>query len=159
VTRRFDVVFAALAATVLAVALAGAAEAPATETERAVTRAEVPHAVLAAFTRRWPHATVRGYSRETENGAVFYEVESREGEVTRDVSFHPDGRVAVVEESIRPATLPSAARAALAALQPPATVRLVEKVMRGDTIEYEVHVRQSGRVKEIHFDRDGRRMD
>jgi hypothetical protein len=146
-----------VAAFVFTVALTGAGLAE--DAERAVTRAEVPAPVLAAFTRQWPHATVRGYSRETENGEVSFEIESREGGVTRDVSFHKDGRVAVVEESMPPASLPAAARAALAALKPPATVRLAERVTRGDTTEYEVHVRQGGKAKEIRFDHDGRRLE
>jgi hypothetical protein len=146
------------AALSVAALVASGAAAKAEDKEQTVTRAHVPPPVLAAFAQRWPHATVRGYSRETENGAVFYEVESAEGGTTRDVLFHADGSIAVVEESIPASALPAAARRTLAALRPPGSVRLAEKVMRADATEYEVHVRQNGKTREILFDAQGKRL-
>jgi len=50
-----------------------------TAQEKKVAEKDVPKAVLAAFKSTYPNATVRGYSREKENGKVYYEIESMEG--------------------------------------------------------------------------------
>ncbi|MBI1797332.1 MAG: hypothetical protein HY076_05795 [Candidatus Eisenbacteria bacterium] len=142
------------ATSVLAAALCVAAAANA---EQTITRAHVPRAVLAAFAKQWPNAKVRGYSREVEKGETTYEVESREGDVKRDVSFAADGSVSVVEETMPASALPAGAQSVLAGLKPAAKVGAVEKVTRGATVEYEVHVRQGAKAKEIVFDLEGKR--
>jgi hypothetical protein len=41
---------------------------------------QVPRAVISAFESAYPQATIRGFAREKENGKVYYEVESGEGQ-------------------------------------------------------------------------------
>ena len=77
---------------------------------------QVPRAVIAAFQSAYPHATIKGYSRERENGKIYYEVESVEGQTTRDVLYNADGTVAEIEESIATGDLPAAAGEALRAV-------------------------------------------
>ncbi|MEP6706899.1 MAG: PepSY-like domain-containing protein, partial [Pyrinomonadaceae bacterium] len=102
---------------------------------------QVPHAVISAFESAYPQATIRGFAREEENGNVYYEVESVEGQTTRDVLYNLDGTVAEIEESIPTGDLPANAREALRAKYPRSVITKVEKITRGDVTEYEAHAK------------------
>jgi|SRR6266850_3685444 len=117
---------------------------------------QVPHAVIAAFQAAYPQATIRGYAREKENGKVYYEVESVEGQTTRDVLFNPDGTVAEVEESVPNSDLPSAGLEALHAKYPGAVVTKVEKITKGDVTEYEAHARVGKKRVSMELDANGK---
>src|SRR5438128_6987310 len=86
---------------------------PAAAQEKKLTAKDVPAAVIAAFKSAYPNATIRGYAREKENGKVFYEIESKENNMTRDVLYNPDGTVAEIEESVAANDLPAAAQQAI----------------------------------------------
>jgi hypothetical protein len=68
--------------------------------ERSLKKRDVPKAVLEAFKNSYPKATIKGYSKETDNGKVVYEVESIERKKHRNISYTSDGRVVTIEESI-----------------------------------------------------------
>lgn len=117
---------------------------------------QVPRAVIAAFESAYPNATVRGYNRETENGKVYYEVESNEGQTTRDVLYHKDGTVAEVEESIAVGDLPADAAEGLRAKYPGAIITSAEKITRGDITEYEAHAKLGKKHVSMEFDANGK---
>ena len=118
-------------------------------------KAQVPRAVLAAFKSAYPQATIRGYGREKENGKVYYEVESVEGQTTRDVLYNSDGTVAEIEEGIPTSDLPAAAQEALRAKYPGSVVTTVEKITRGDVTEYEAHAKMGKKRVSMEFDANG----
>src|SRR3982751_3687817 len=94
---------------VLLIALAflfTAISAPAQESK--VSAKDVPPAGIAAFKAAYPNATVRGYAKEKENGKIFYEIESKEGGIMRDVLYKPDGTISEVEETVATTGLPAA---------------------------------------------------
>ena len=117
---------------------------------------QVPRAVIAAFESAYPQATIRGYAREKENGKVYYEVESVEGQTTRDVLYNADGTVAEIEESIAAGDLPADALKALRANYPGAVVTKAEKITRGDITEYEAHARIGKKRVSMEFDASGK---
>ena len=118
-------------------------------------KAQVPRAVIAAFQSAYPQATMRGFSREKENGKVYYEVESVDGQTTRDVLYNPDGTVAEIEEGIALGDLPAAAVEALRAKHPGAIVTKAEKITRGDITEYEAHAKIGKKRVSMEFDASG----
>src|SRR5713101_6413787 len=126
--------------------------------EKKVTARQVPAAVIAAFKSAYPNATILGYAREKENGKTYYEIESREGTMTRDVLFNPDGTVAEIEESIAAGSLPAEAQEALHKQYPKAVISKVEKTTAGDKVSYEVHARQGKKRISMEFDSDGKVM-
>lgn len=139
---------------VIATILAGGFLATAQETQ--VSERKVPAAVIAAFKAAYPKATIRGYARERENGRLFYEVESIEGQTTRDVLYYPDGTVAVIEESISLSDLPTDAHESIRRSYPKAVVRKAEKIIRDGLIEYEVHAKLGKKQIELKFDAKGK---
>lgn len=117
---------------------------------------QVPHAVIAAFQSAYPQATVRGYNREKENGKIYYEVESVEGQTTRDVLYNPDGTLAEIEEGILVGDLPAGAAEALRSKFPRAVITSAEKATRGDIIEYEAHAKMGKKRVSMEFDASGK---
>ena len=129
---------------------------PAAAQEKKITAKQVPAAVMAAFKSTYPNATIRGYAQEKENGKVFYEIESREGTTRRDVLYNPDGTVAEVEESIPASDLPADAQQAIKQKYPRAVIVLAEKTTAGDTVGYEVSLRNGKRRIGMEFDSSGK---
>jgi uncharacterized membrane protein YkoI len=124
--------------------------------EKKVTARQVPAAVIAAFKTAYPNATIRGYAREKENGKTYYEIESREGTMTRDVLYNPDGTVAEIEESIAAGDLPAEAQEALHKQYPKAVISKAERTTVGDKVSYEVHAKQGKKRISMEFDSDGK---
>jgi len=123
--------------------------------EVTLKKKQVPHAVIAAFQSAYPKATIRGYSREKEKGKTYYEVESVEGQTTRDILYNPDGTVAEIEEGIAIADLPAAASEALRTKFPGAVITSAEKITRGDITEYEAHGKMRKKKVSMEFDARG----
>ena len=142
-----------LAQIVLAVALFSF---PTVAQEKKIIAKDVPGAVIAAFKNSYPNATIRGYAQEKEHGKVFYEIESREGTVSRDVLYHADGSVAEIEESIAATDLPANAQQAIKQKYPKAVIKLAEKTTAGDKVGYEVSLRQGQRRMSMEFDASGK---
>ena len=124
--------------------------------EAKITKKKVPTAVITAFKSAYPQATIRGYAREKENGKVYYEIESIEGQTTRDVLYNPDGTVAEIEESIAVSDLPAAAQEAMRAIYPNSVITKAEKITRGDVTEYEAHAKQGKKSVSMEFDAAGK---
>src|SRR5882762_4853025 len=120
--------------------------------EKKITAKQVPAAVIAAFKSSYPKAIIRGYAQEKENGKVFYEIESREGTTQRDVLYNADGTVAEVEESIPASDLPADAQQAIKQKYPRAVIVLAEKTTAGDTVGYEVSLRNGKQRIGMEFD-------
>jgi uncharacterized membrane protein YkoI len=142
--------FAMVAAAISLLSFSAAAQ------EKKITAQQVPAAVIAAFKSSYPNATIRGYAQEKENGKVFYEIESREGTIKRDVLYNADGTVAEVEESISASDLPADAQRAIKQKYPRAVITLAEKTTAGDTVGYEVSLRNGKKRIGMEFDSSGK---
>jgi uncharacterized membrane protein YkoI len=124
--------------------------------ERKLKEKDVPAAVISAFKSAYPNATIRGYAKETENGKVFYEIESTDGATIRDISYNSDGTVASLEETIQVTDLPADAQRLIQTKYPRATVKRAEKVTEGEKVEYEVSARQGKKAISLVFDNNGK---
>jgi Putative beta-lactamase-inhibitor-like, PepSY-like len=123
--------------------------------EKKITARAVPAAVIQAFKTAYPNATIRGYAREKEDGKVFYEIESREGDMSRDVLYNPDGTVAELEESVAVTDLPAEAQETLHTKYPKAAIAKAERTTAGDKVTYEVHLKQGRKLFAVEFDSSG----
>ncbi len=135
-------------------ALAATLALPASAKERKLTRAQVPPAVLTAFEKAYPKANALHFLQEEKDGKPYYEIESRDGTVARDLLYAADGAVLEVEETVSEADLPAAVREAVKKSAKGATIKRAEKVTRGGTVRFEVDLRGSS-TKELVFDADG----
>lgn len=123
--------------------------------EHPLRAAQVPQVVRDAFHRAYPNSVPRGYSSEQENGRTVYEIESREGAMTRDALITADGTITEVEEGVPVAQLPAAVKTALDAQARGGRVTRSERVihMPAQDTTYEFAVR--GHRGELKFTKNG----
>lgn len=131
---------------------------PAAAKERKLSRAKVPTPVLTAFEKAYPKAHALSFAEEDKDGKACYEIESRDGTTRRDLLFAADGTILEIEETVSPADLPAAVRAAITRSAPKATIKRAEKVTRGDAVRFEVELTGAA-TKELVFDIDGKRIE
>ena len=110
---------------------------PSAARDEKITRKDVPPAVLKAFEKAYPNATVKGYSKEKENGSTYYELESIDGKTRRDLLYTADGTAAEIEETITMKDLPDTVANAFAKESPKAHPTRIEKTTRGEKVSYE----------------------
>ena len=123
--------------------------------EQKISARSVPSAVIKAFKSAYPNATIKGFAREKENGKVFYEIESKDGDVGRDVLYNADGSVAEIEETVAVGDLPAAIRESINSKYPNAVITKAEKTMQGETVGYEVFAKYGKGRLVFEFDAKG----
>lgn len=126
------------------------------EQESRVKMKDLPAAVQQTVREQSKGATIRGLSREVENGETNYEVELRVNGHNRDVLIDPNGAVVEVEEQVTLASLPAVVRTAIEQNAAGGRVVLVESLTKGDTLMwYEAHVKKAGKSREIKINPEG----
>src|SRR2546426_7678162 len=131
--------------------------APAVAQERPVKQSELPPAVAHTVATVSQGATVRGFSREVENGQTLYEVELRVNGHGKDVTMDSTGAVIEVEEEVALASLPAAVQAGIRAGAGAGTIRNVESVTKnGQLVAYEAHVVTGQKRSEVKVGPDGK---
>jgi hypothetical protein len=108
--------------------------------EKKITEKEVPAAVLNSFHKAYPKAEIKGLSTEKEHGKKYFEIESMDGTVRRDLLFTPSGKIAEIEETIPASELPNGAMQSIEKKIPGAKVEHAEKVTSGSKVTYELSV-------------------
>ena len=112
-------------------------------------------AVVAAFQKAYPNATIKRVTTEREGGKLVYEVESVDQGRRRDILYTPEGNAIEVEEEIAQSALPQAVLATVKKQHPKATISKCEKATRGATTEYEIQLKGAD-LRELVLSPDGR---
>jgi hypothetical protein len=127
--------------------------------EKKLAVKDLPAAVAASFHKAYPHAKIRGASSEQEDGTTYYEVESLDGKVKRDLLYAVDGTCVEIEESIAAKELPNEVSKSLKQEFPEGKILKAEKVTKDQTVKYEFVV-QSGKDQwEVAFDTAGKVLE
>lgn len=114
-----------------------------------IALSELPTAVTATITARWPDATMVSAARD--GGEL--EVVLKQGDRRFEAILRPDGRLEEVEERVDPATLPEAVQAAAKAQ---GTLLRAERLTAADgATSFEVVVQTASRKVELHLDERG----
>jgi hypothetical protein len=133
-----------------------AVTATAGDQEKKIGKKDLPAPVLSAFEKAYPKAKITEMAREEENGVTYYEIESKDGKIKRDLLYTVEGVLTAAEEKIDPKDLPEAVSQAIKSGYPKAKVEKAEKINRGDTLEYEVIVEEGKTETELVFDPSGK---
>ena len=131
------------------------AQKPAATPAAKASKVVLPPAVESAFKAAYPNATIKNVAKEKLKGKDVYEVESIDGGKPRDITYRPDGVIAVLEETIPVGEVPAAVVAAIKADHPKATVTRYEKVIEDGVTTYEVALK-GGRVGSAEYTPDGK---
>jgi hypothetical protein len=95
---------------------------------------------LNAFRTAYPKAVIKGASKETEKGVTYYEIESVDGKMNRDLLYTADGKAVEVEESIAPGALPPAVLQALAKAYPGYKILKAEDLLKDGKKLFELQI-------------------
>ena len=127
--------------------------------EKAISKRELPAAVKRTADEQSKGATVRGYSKDTEDGKLEYEVEMLVIGHTKDVTIAPDGRLLEIEEEVSLNSLSPQVRSGLAAQAGKGKITKVEALTKhGTIVAYEAQVLVAGKHSEVQVGPDGGRL-
>jgi uncharacterized membrane protein YkoI len=116
----------------------------------------LPAAVQSSAKANARGAEIVGASKEVENGQTSYEVETKLGGKSRDLSFDQSGKLLAIEEEVTSGALPPAAWAAIQKRAAGGVVKKIESITQGTAVSYEAVVKtKSGKNREIAVNADG----
>lgn len=142
---------------VLTLLLTCAMAARAAAQEKSLKRADLPPAVQKAADEQSTGATVRGYSSETEDGQLEYEVAMTVHGHSRDVTIAKDGTILEIEEEVALDSLPAPVRASFQQKAGSGKITKVESLTKhGALVAYEAHVTTGTKRSEIQVGPDGK---
>lgn len=116
----------------------------------------LPAAVLDAFKTAYPKAVIKGTSKETEKGVTYYEVESVDGKLNRDLLYTADGKAAEIEEAVAPEGLPAAVQQALTKAYPGCKILKAEALTKGTEKMFELRIWYSNKKQGVTIDPSGK---
>jgi len=124
--------------------------------DKKITKKQLPAAVLTAFQTAYPHATIKGQSIETEKGKKFYEIESVDGKIYRDLLYTADGKVYEIEETVAAETLPAEVKSTLTKEYPTGKIVKAERVTHDSSVTYEIHLKVGKKKTGVTLDLQGK---
>ena len=138
-------------------ALGAALQAGGKEKEKKIQKSDMPAAVQKAADQESAGATVKGYSEETENGAVVYQVDLVVGGRAKEILIGGDGVVVAIEEEVPWAQLPAEIQAGLKQQAGKGKIGRVHSITKHGTMTgYEAEVTSKGKKSEVEVGVDGK---
>ena len=127
--------------------------------EKKIDRKDLPPAVAKTVEAQSQGATIRGFSREKENGKLNYEAELTVNGHSKDILIDPAGAVVEIEEQVPLESLPMAVKAVLQTKAGTGEILKVESLTKhGKLVAYEAVVQNAGKKKEIQVGPDGEQL-
>ncbi len=124
--------------------------------EKQISKKEVPTAVLKSFKKEYPKARIKGLSTETENGKSYFEIESIDGKVRRDLLYSSDGKIAEIEETITTSNLPKESIRSIQKKIPGGKIEKAERVISDSKVNFELKVTRKKATYEVVLDSTGK---
>ncbi len=126
--------------------------------EQRIARSRLPVPVRDAVDRESKGASVKGYSKEVENGKTFYEVETVRNGKSRDVLVNAAGTLVEVEEEVDRAALPEKIQTGLKRAAENQKIVKTELVTKRNSRIYEAVIQNGTKSFEIQVDSNGERV-
>jgi hypothetical protein len=124
--------------------------------DKKIAKKDLPAAVLSAFQKSYPNATIKGQSKEEENKTTFFEIESVDGKINRDILYTADGKATEIEETISKDDLPKTIQATLKTQYAKSKILKMEKITHDSSSGYEIKIQTGKKITEILFDSTGK---
>jgi hypothetical protein len=127
--------------------------------EKRISKAYLPTPVQKTADEQAKDGTVRGYSKEIENGKVEYEVQAIVNGHRRDITIAPDGDLIEIEEQVSFETLSPNVRSGLSAAAANGKIKKVESLTKhGMIVAFEAQVLTAGKRSEVQVGPDGKSL-
>jgi uncharacterized membrane protein YkoI len=128
--------------------------------EKKIKRSELPAAVEKTLVEQSRGATIRGFSKETENGETTYEAEMLVNGHTKDVHMDAHGAVIEIEEQVDLQSVSAEVRAGLQATAGKGKIAKIESITKKDKlVAYEAQIVTDGKKSEVQVGPDGKPLD
>ena len=129
--------------------------------EEKVPLDKLPKEVTEAIKKKFPKAELVKASKEDMDGKPVYEVNIKAEDTTMDVIVTPDGKIVLIEKTIKAKDLPKAVAEALETKYPKATHKKIEAIIKDDKVEkYEfLLVTKDKKTLEVSFDPKGKFLE
>jgi Putative beta-lactamase-inhibitor-like, PepSY-like len=128
--------------------------------ETKIQRSDLPAAVEKAVAAQSANAAIKGFSREKENGQIYYETEMTTSGHSKDVLFDATGNVVEIEEQVALDSLPSEVKQGLQSKAGQGKILKVESITKHDKlVAYEAKVQNGSKKSEIQVGPDGKPLD
>ena len=118
-------------------------------TTKKISRNAVPSSVLQSFQKEYPGAKITGQLKETREGIVYYEIESIDSTIKRNILFQEDGTIVEIQEPIAEADLPKIVHDGVTEKYPNAVIQSADIVKRDHHVEYEMTLRIGKQKNEV----------
>ena len=99
---------------------------------------------------------IKGASKETEKGVTYYEVESIDGKMNRDLLYTAEGKAVEIEEAVVPGALPAAVTQALAKAYPGYKILKAEDMMKDGRKLFELQIQVKDKKIGVTIDPAGK---
>jgi hypothetical protein len=127
--------------------------------ETRIKRSDLPPAVEKTVQEQSAGATIKGFTREMEDGQIEYEAEMTFNGYGKDVAIAKDGTVLEIEEEVAQSSLPASVQSSLTERSKGAKVIKVESVTkRGKIVSYEATLMSGTRKREIVIGPNGENL-
>ena len=123
--------------------------------EKKIQMKDLPPAVQKAVEEQTKGATVKGISKEVENGKTMFEVETTVNGKGRDLILDPAGAVVEVEAEVTLDSIPTPAKAAIEKKAVGGKIIKVETLTKGKSITYEAAIKKGMKTSEVTVNADG----
>ena len=125
--------------------------------EKKIVREQLPAAVQRTVAEQSKGATVRGFTKQVENGQTLYEAEVLLNGHTKDVLMNKDGEVVEIEEEVPFVSLSGSVKRGLQAKAGEGTLGKVESLTKnGKLVAYEAKVTTGNKKSEVQVGPDGK---
>jgi hypothetical protein len=128
--------------------------------ENKIRRSDLPAAVEKTVAAESKGATIRGFSKETEDGQVRYEAELMVNGHRKDVVVNVGGEIMEVEEQVEIDSLPTAVKAGLQARAGKGKLVKVESITKHEKlVAFEAQVMTDRKKSEVQVGPNGASLD
>ncbi len=119
----------------------------------------LPPAVQKTVQEQTKGATIRGLSKEVENGKTQYELETKANGHNRDLLIDPEGKVLEVEEEVDIASLPATVQTEIKKNLGTGKILRLESVSKNNSLTgYEASVERNGKQSSLAMGPDGKAL-
>lgn len=126
------------------------------DSEKPVKMKDLPKPVQMTVKEQSKGATVRGMSKETEDGNTYYEVELKVKGHKKDVLIDTTGKVVETEEEVAVASIPAVVKAEIDRHVGAGRIVMVESISKNNVVvAYEAHIKTGKKYTEVKVGSDG----